>query len=157
MVLLTYPSTHSPSPGLFLVTFWKLILCQISLYLGSSHGVLIGKRPVGNVNPESEVRFCLISSHLPLLIWKACAPSFAPLLLKQLLFYTLPRVALLSQSPLPALHGSTVCYCPRRLCWNTVVKRGCIAHATQPSSNPFGPTDHDWNGGPSPRALFVFW
>jgi hypothetical protein len=108
------------------------------------------------MTPESEVRFGPNLTSSPLFIWKACTPSFAPSLLKQLLFYTLPRVVLLSQSPLPALYGSTACYCPMRLCWNTVLKGGYITHTTQPSSTPFDPTGHDWNGGPSPRAIFVF-
>ena len=56
MALLTYSSTYSSSDSLSLVTFWDLILCQTSAYMGSSHGVLIGKRLVGNMNIESEVR-----------------------------------------------------------------------------------------------------
>ena len=60
MALLTYSSTYSSSDSLFLVTFWDLILCQTSSHVGSSHGVLIGKRLVGNMNIESEVRFCLL-------------------------------------------------------------------------------------------------
>jgi hypothetical protein len=103
MVLLAYSSAYSASPSLFLVRFRELILCQSSLYLGSSHGALIGKRLVGNMTPESEVRFGPNSTSSPLFIWKACTPSFAPSLLKQLLFYTLARVVSLSQSPLPVL------------------------------------------------------
>jgi hypothetical protein len=56
--LLAYPSAYSASPSLFLVRFRELILCQSSAYLGSHYGALIGKRLVGNMTPESEVRFC---------------------------------------------------------------------------------------------------
>ena len=58
MVLLAYSSAYSASPSLFLVRFRELILCQSSAYLGSSYGARIGKRLVGNMTPESEVRFC---------------------------------------------------------------------------------------------------
>ena len=58
MVLLAYSSAYSASPSFFLVMFRELILCQSSAYLGSSYGARIGKRLVGNMTPESEVRFC---------------------------------------------------------------------------------------------------
>ena len=58
MVLLAYSSAYSASSSLFLVRFRELILCQSSAYLGSPYGALIGKRLVGNMTPESEVRFC---------------------------------------------------------------------------------------------------
>jgi hypothetical protein len=63
MALLTYSPTYSSSDSLFLVIFWDLILCQTFSHMGSSHGVLIGKRLVGNMNIESEVRFCLLLVH----------------------------------------------------------------------------------------------
>ena len=157
MVLLTYSSTYSSSDSLSLVTFWDLILCQTSAYMGSSHEVLIGKRLVGNMNTESEVRFCLILAHHLFVMLEGLYAFLRPfILLKQLLFYILPRVVLRSQSPLPVLYGSAVCYCQRRFCWNTVVKRGYSTHTTQPPSTSIDPTDHEWNGRPSPRALFVF-
>jgi hypothetical protein len=130
MVLLAYSSAYSSSPTWLIprrISGTYSLSDFLIFIFGKLSWALIGKRLVGNMTPESEVRFGPIFTSPPLFIWKACTPSFAPSLLKQLLFYTLPRVVPLSQSPLPVLYGSTVCYCPRRFCWNTVVKRGyCI-------------------------------
>jgi hypothetical protein len=134
--LLDYSSAYSSSSSLFTIGFRELILCQTSSYLGSSHGVLIVKRLVGTY--ESRIGSRILSCfHLnSLFTWKTRASSIAPSLLKQLLFYKLLRVVPLPQSPLPVLCGSTVCYYPRRLCWNAVVKGGYIIHTTQPPSTP---------------------
>ena len=50
MALLTYSPTY-------------LIPRHTFSHMGSSHGVLIGKRLVGNMNIESEVRFFLLLVH----------------------------------------------------------------------------------------------
>ena len=56
----------------------ELILSQTSAYMGSSHGVLIGKRLVGNMNTESEVRVCLILVHHLFVMWEGLYAFLRP-------------------------------------------------------------------------------